>query len=94
GVVSAEERAARLGQKPAVIALDRSIFAHADQLERALLQQGIVALARPAATAAELSLLQVTGVALLIADTAQADATVSATLLDEVVEQVAQLVRL
>ena len=94
GVVSAEERAARLGQKPAVIALDRSIFAHADQLERALLQQGIVALARPAATAAELSLLQSTGLAVLIADAAQADATVSATLLDEVVEQVAQFVRL
>ena len=94
GVVSAEERAARLGQKPAVIALDHGVFAQADQLERALLQQGIVALARPAATAAELSLLQSTGLALLIADAAQADATVSATLLDEVVEQVVQLVRL
>jgi len=94
GAVTAEERAARLGQKPAVIALDGSVFAQADVLERALLQQGVVALSRPQASAAEIALLQTTGLAILIGDAAQADASVSSTLLDDVVEQVAQLVRL
>lgn len=94
GAVTAEERAARLGQKPAVIALDRSVFAQADQLERALLQQGVVALARPEASAAEIALLQTTGLAILISDAAQAGASISSTVLDDVIEQVAQLVRL
>ena len=94
GAVTAEERAARLGQKPAVIALDSSVFAQADQLERALLQQGVVALARPEASAAEIALLQTTGLAILISDAAQAGASISSTVLDEVIEQVAQLVRL
>lgn len=94
GVVTAEERAARLGQKPAVIALSAAVFAQADQLERALLEQGVVALARPAANAAEVVLLQATGLAVLITDPTQADAVVSTTLFDEVVDQVAQLVRL
>lgn len=94
GAVTAEERAARLGQKPAVIALDPRVFVHIDQLERALLQQGVLALARPAVSASEVILLQATGIAVLITDSAQADTTISTTLLDEVVEQVAQLVLL
>lgn len=94
GAVTAEERAARLGQKPAVIALDPRVFVHIDQLERALLQQGVLALARPAVSASEVILLQATGIAVLITDSAQADTTISTTLLDDVVEQVAQLVLL
>lgn len=94
GAVTAEERAARLGQKPAVIALERSVFEQVDALERSLLQQGVVALACPQATAAELALLKATGLAILISDASQADASINSVQLDDLIEQIAQLVRL
>jgi sulfate adenylyltransferase subunit 1 len=92
--VTAEERAARLGQKPAVVAIDASLLAQADALERALLQQGIVALAKADANAEQIALVRATGITLLVADAAQADFALSADSLDELVEKVVSIVRL
>ena len=92
--VTAEERAARLGQKPAVVAIDGGVLAQADGLERALLQQGIVALAKADANAEQIALVRATGITLLVADAAQADFALSADSLDELVEKVVSIVRL
>ncbi|MEY4515950.1 MAG: hypothetical protein RL180_296, partial [Pseudomonadota bacterium] len=92
--VTAEDRAARLGQKPAVIALSAAVLAQAEWLERALLQKGVVSLAKADASAAEAALLRATGVAVLVADVALADADLSAASLDDAVEQIAALVQL
>ena len=88
--VSAEERAARLGQKPAVIAVAAALFGQ--ELERALLEQGIVALC--VTDLSQLPLLRTTGLVLLIIDPAQADVAVEAPSLDALTETIAARVRL
>lgn len=93
-IVSAEDRAARLGQKPAVIALSADILAKSDALERLLLRQGIVALVKADATEAEAQLVRQTGVAFLVADSSIADSEITETSLDEVVDLVIESVRL
>ncbi|MEC7121321.1 MAG: sulfate adenylyltransferase subunit CysN [Pseudomonadota bacterium] len=92
--VTAEERAARLGQKPAVIALEARWFEQVDQLQRALFQQGIVAIAKSTASADDVALVQSTGVTFLVGTPELADTLVSGQSLEAVVEQVAELVRL
>jgi sulfate adenylyltransferase subunit 1 len=88
--VSAEERAARLGQKPAVIAVAAALFGQ--ELERALLEQGIVALC--VTDLSQLPLLRTTGLVLLIIDPAQADVAVEAPSLDALTETIAARVQL
>lgn len=92
--VSPEERAARLGQQPAVLAVSADDLAQGQQLERALLQQGVVALVQPEATAEQLGLLRQTGLVLVIGDQALADARIEATGLQDVVEAIRQRVQL
>jgi sulfate adenylyltransferase subunit 1 len=92
--VTAEDRAARLGQKPAVVALSAAVLAQAEWLERALLQKGVVSLAKADASVAEAALLRATGVAVLVTDVALADADLSAASLDDAVEKIAALVQL
>ncbi len=93
-VVSAEDRAARLGQKPAVIALSADVLAKADVIERLLIRQGIVALVKADATAQEAALIRQTGVAFLVADAAIADSKINEVSLDNVVDLVIESVRL
>ncbi|WOD07300.1 sulfate adenylyltransferase subunit CysN [Marinomonas sp. GJ51-6] len=93
-IVSAEDRAARLGQKPAVIALTADVLAKSDALERLLLRQGIVALVKADATEAEAQLVRQTGVAFLVADSSIADSEITETSLDDVVDLVIESVRL
>ncbi|MBJ7538181.1 sulfate adenylyltransferase subunit CysN [Marinomonas transparens] len=93
-VVSAEDRAARLGQKPAVIALPTGILEQGDALERQLLRQGVVVLVKANATAAEAALIRSTGVALLIADAAIADSEITEASIDDVIEQIVESLRL
>ncbi|MFT2099232.1 sulfate adenylyltransferase subunit CysN [Marinomonas sp. 2405UD66-6] len=93
-IVSAEDRAARLGQKPAVIALSADVLAKSDALERLLLRQGIVALVKADATEAEAQLVRQTGVAFLVADSSIADSEIAETSLDDVVDLVIESVRL
>lgn len=93
-VVSAEDRAARLGQKPAVIALSAEVLAHGHSVERLLLRQGVVALAKANATAAEVALIRETGVTLLVADASIADSAIVETKVDDVIELIIEQVRL
>jgi sulfate adenylyltransferase subunit 1 len=92
--VTAEDRAARLGQKPAVIALSEEAFGQAKALERALLRQGIVALAKADVSQAEADLVRATGVTLLTNDESHADSEISETKVEEIVERVIESVRL
>lgn len=93
-VVSAEDRAARLGQKPAVIALANSVLAQSDALERLLLRQGVVALVKANATAQEAVLVRQTGVVFLVADASIADSQITESSLDEAVDLIAESVQL
>jgi sulfate adenylyltransferase subunit 1 len=93
-VVSAEDRAARFGQKPAVIALAASVLKQSDALERLLLRQGIVALVKADATAQESALIRQTGVAFLVADSAIADSQITESALDDVVDLIVESVQL
>jgi sulfate adenylyltransferase subunit 1 len=93
-IVSAEDRAARLGQKPAVIALSSDVLAKADALERMLLRQGIVVLVKADATDQEAKLLRQTGVTFLVSDASIADSEIVETVLDDVVDLIIESVRL
>lgn len=93
-IVSAEDRAARLGQKPAVIALADSVLQQGDTLERLLLRQGIVALVKADATVQEAALIRQTGIVFLVADTAIADSQIAESSLDEVVDLIVESVQL
>ncbi len=92
--VSAEERAARLGQKPAVLALPANLLGQTEALERQLLQRGIVAIATSKLNDHEAALLRNTGITVLVNEQVQADSTVTATVLEEAVEQIVEFVRL
>lgn len=92
--VTAEERAARLGQKPAVFALAPEQIAQAKQLERVLLSQGVVALVKTDLTAETIAVLKETGIVLFIDTPEFADAVIEETQLDAVVAQVCSVVLL
>ncbi|WP_288408934.1 sulfate adenylyltransferase subunit CysN [Acinetobacter soli] len=92
--VTAEDRAARLGQKPAVIGIDASVLSQSQALESLLIQQGVVAIAKPDLTAEQIGLLRETGVIVLTNVSDATDTDVSVTSLDEVVDQVVERVRL
>jgi sulfate adenylyltransferase subunit 1 len=93
-IVSAEDRAARLGQKPAVIALPSDVLEKADTLERLLLRQGIVALVKADATVEESKLLRQTGVVILVGQSNVADSEITETSLNDVVDLIIESVRL
>ena len=93
-VVTAEERAARLGQKPAVVALASGSAVDAQQLERSLLRRGVVAFAKLDASVAEAELLKQTGVVVVVLDAAIADIELTDGNLEEVAEQILSTVRL
>ncbi|MFT4574410.1 sulfate adenylyltransferase subunit CysN [Marinomonas primoryensis] len=93
-IVSAEDRAARLGQKPAVIALSSDVLVNAAALERMLLRQGIVVLVKADATDQEAKLLRQTGVTFLVSDASIADSEIVETVLDDVVDLIIESVRL
>ncbi len=92
--VSAEERAARLGQKPAILALPAAILAQGEALERALLQRGVVALAPTHLNDSEAKLLRTTGLTVLVSDESIADSILSAASIEEAVEQIIEIVQL
>ncbi|GAB3475126.1 sulfate adenylyltransferase subunit CysN [Marinomonas epiphytica] len=91
--VSAEERAARLGQKPAVLALPSELLKQSEKLERLLLSQGVVALAKEA-TQHEADLIRATGVTLICSNDDVADSVISAGSVEEAVELIVEQVRL
>ena len=92
--VTAEDRAARLGQKPAVIGVSAQILEKAQALESLLIQQGVVAIAKADLTADQINLLRETGIVVITTITEASDADVTAETIEEVADQVVELVRL
>ncbi|WP_394179246.1 sulfate adenylyltransferase subunit CysN [Marinomonas posidonica] len=93
-LVTAEDRAARLGQKPAIIALSSQVLDKSDVIERLLLRSGVTALAKANATSEEANLVRETGVAILVSDDNVADYSISGIEVDDVVEQIIESIRL
>jgi sulfate adenylyltransferase subunit 1 len=92
--VSAEDRAARLGQKPAAVTVTAKALEQAQVLESLLIQQGVVAIAKAGLTAEQVALLRETGV-VVITDLADAtDVSFTAEQAEELAEQIVKLVRL
>ena len=92
--VTAEDRAARLGQKPASISVPAKALQHAQALESLLLQQGIVVIAKADLDAAQVALLRETGIAVITAVTEGTDASFAEDSIEELAERIVQLVRL
>lgn len=92
--VTAEDRAARLGQKPAVLAVTAELFAQSQQLERALLSDGIVVIAQANLNADSINLLRETGITVLVDQAEFADTEITAKSVDEAVAQIKAIVQL
>ena len=92
--VTAEDRAARLGQKPASITVSAKALENAQALESLLIQQGIVAIAKADLDAAQVALLRETGVAVITSVTQGTDVTFTQDAVEELAEKIVELVRL
>ncbi|MEG2432023.1 MAG: sulfate adenylyltransferase subunit CysN, partial [Acinetobacter sp.] len=92
--VTAESRAARLGQKPAAVTVSGKALENAQALESLLIQQGIVAIAKAGLNAEQVALVRETGV-VVITDAAEGtDTTLTAEAVEELAEKIVELVRL
>jgi sulfate adenylyltransferase subunit 1 len=92
--VTAEDRAARLGQKPAVVSVNTQVLEHAQGLESLLMQQGIVALAKVGLTAEQAILLRETGIVVITDITEGADVKLNLDTVEELADKIVELVRL
>ncbi|MEZ2902534.1 sulfate adenylyltransferase subunit CysN [Acinetobacter terrestris] len=92
--VTAEDRAARLGQKPASITVSNKALENAQALENLLLQQGIVAIAKADLDAAQVALLRETGIAVITTVAEATDVTFAQESVEELAEKIVELVRL
>jgi sulfate adenylyltransferase subunit 1 len=92
--VTAEDRAARLGQKPASITVLVKALENAQALENLLLQQGIVAIAKADLDVAQVALLRETGIAVITTVSEGTDVSFTQESVEELVEKIVELVRL
>lgn len=92
--VTAEDRAARLGQKPASIMVSAKALENAQALENLLLQQGIVAIAKADLDAAQVALLRETGIAVITTVAEGTDVSFAQESVEELAEKIVELVRL
>ncbi|OTG83762.1 sulfate adenylyltransferase subunit CysN [Acinetobacter sp. ANC 4648] len=92
--VTAEDRAARLGQKPASITVPTKALENAQALESLLLQQGVVAIAKADLDAEQVALLRETGIAVITSVTEGTDVTFTQDAAEELAEKIVELVRL
>ncbi|TCB71749.1 sulfate adenylyltransferase subunit CysN [Acinetobacter sp. ANC 4216] len=92
--VTAEDRAARLGQKPASITVSAKALENAQALENLLLQQGIVAIAKADLDAAQVALLRETGIAVITTVAEGTDVSFAQESVEELAEKIVELVRL
>ena len=92
--VTAEDRAARLGQKPAVIGVSAQLIEQAQTLESLLIQQGVVAIAKANLTAEQINLLRETGVVVITTTVEGTDTELTAETVEEAADKVVELVRL
>ncbi|WP_336938143.1 sulfate adenylyltransferase subunit CysN [Acinetobacter modestus] len=93
--VTAEDRAARLGQKPAVIGVfSAQLIENAQALESLLIQQGVVAIAKVGLTTEQTALLRETGVVVITTTVDGTDTDINAETVEEAAEKIVELVRL
>ncbi|MDD2945304.1 MULTISPECIES: sulfate adenylyltransferase subunit CysN [unclassified Acinetobacter] len=92
--VTAEDRAARLGQKPASITVSAKALENAQALENLLLQQGIVVIAKADLDAAQVALLRETGIAVITTVAEGTDVSFAQESVEELAEKIVELVRL
>ena len=92
--VTAEARAARLGQKPAVVCIPSQALEQAQALESLLIQQGIVAIAKAGLDTTQVALLRETGIVVISDVSSGVDAELTAISAEELAEQIITLVRL
>ncbi|TCB52566.1 sulfate adenylyltransferase subunit CysN [Acinetobacter sp. ANC 4779] len=92
--VTAEDRAARLGQKPASITVSAKALENAQVLENLLLQQGIVAIAKADLDATQVALLRETGIAVITTVAEATDVSFTQESVEELAEKIVELVRL
>ncbi|OTG65510.1 sulfate adenylyltransferase subunit CysN [Acinetobacter silvestris] len=92
--VTAEDRAARLGQKPASITVSNKALENAQALESLLLQQGIVVIAKADLDVTQVALLRETGIAVITTVTEGTDVTFTVEAVEELAEKIVELVRL
>lgn len=92
--VTAEARAARLGQKPAAVCIPSQALEQAQALESLLIQQGVVAIAKAGLDTTQVALLRETGIVVISDVRSGVDAELTAISAEELAEQIITLVRL
>jgi len=92
--VTAEDRAARLGQKPAAVSVSAKALENAQALESLLIQQGVVAIAKVGLSADQVALVRETGVVVVTEVTEGTDVTFAQESAEELAEKIVELVRL
>ncbi|WP_180049122.1 MULTISPECIES: sulfate adenylyltransferase subunit CysN [unclassified Acinetobacter] len=92
--VTAEARAARLGQKPAAVTVTAKALENAQAIESLLIQQGVVAIAKAGLTVEQVALVRETGVVVITDSAEGTDVTYTVETAEEVAEKIVELVRL
>ncbi|UJA00345.1 sulfate adenylyltransferase subunit CysN [Acinetobacter johnsonii] len=92
--VTAEDRAARLGQKPAAVTVSVKALENAQVLENLLIQQGVVAIAKAGLTADQVVLVRETGVVVVTDLVDGTDVAFTQDAVEELADKIVELVRL
>jgi len=92
--VTAEDRAARLGQKPAAVTVSVKALENAQVLENLLIQQGVVAIAKAGLTADQVALVRETGVVVVTDLVDVTDVAFTQDAVEELADKIVELVRL
>lgn len=92
--VTAEDRAARLGQKPAAVTVSVKALEKAQVLENLLIQQGVVAIAKAGLTADQVALVRETGVVVVTDLVDGTDVAFTQDAVEELADKIVELVRL
>lgn len=92
--VTAEDRAARLGQKPAAVTVSAKALENAQALENLLIQQGVVAIAKAGLTADQVALVRETGVVVVTDLVDGTDVALIQDAVEELADKIVELVRL
>jgi sulfate adenylyltransferase subunit 1 len=92
--VTAEDRAARLGQKPAAVTVSAKALENAQALENLLIQQGVVAIAKTGLTADQVALVRETGVVVVTDLVDGTDVAFTQDAVEELADKIVELVRL
>ena len=92
--VTAEDRAARLGQKPAAVTVSVKALENTQVLENLLIQQGVVAIAKAGLTADQVALVRETGVVVVTDLVDGTDVAFTQDAVEELADKIVELVRL